>query len=363
MISPALNQLMKFLRLFFLPAVGTLLLAGCEQKIDHSKTAASTMPQLSAASATNITTDNVNVGGDTNLIAPAAPITNPAPAELLNTNGTYVTKKKKSKKISATNKYARTESSPTNAAVALTNGIYASNPTPPADFFTGEFAARRNYYLHLRAGYEHGSRDDNNNTVFASAKFYAHGDDLRVRAEKNAWLVPDADLEFSHEVLAKPDGGATTGSEDGVKLRGTFFWPWLNWTTPGLRRADYACPFCQPIALALGPTLNLGFDQILDGSRARFARYGGVRLTFNRDSFIEYTAGETGGLSGTRQQIMAELPFYESRDGEIRFMFRGLWNTGANSSPDFFQAGVFVEMPICIFTQPDKWRDFIPFAK
>jgi hypothetical protein len=348
---------MKFSRLIFLPAVSALLLAGCEQKNENSKTAASTTPQLSAAAPeTNSAPDSVTISNDTNIIQTAQPISNPPPAEPLNPNGEH---------YRTTNYVASgiSESSPINSSAPLTNEIYSTASAPPTNFFTGVFAEQHNYYLRLRAGYQHGSRDDNNNTVFASAKFYAHGDDLRVRAEKNAWLVPDADLEFSHEVLAKPDGSATTGSEDGIKLRGTFFWPWLNWMTPQMTRTNCGCPMGQPIAVALGPTINLGFDQILDGSRPRFARYGGVRMTFNRDSFIEYTAGETDGLLGTRQQVMAELPFYESRDGEIRFLFRGLFNTGANRSPDFFQAGVLVEMPICIFTQPEKWRDFVPFAK
>ena len=52
------------------------------------------------------------------------------------------------------------------------------------------------------------------------------------------------------------------------------------------------------------------------------------RLTFNRSGFIEYTMGDTVGLAGTREQIVTEIPFYESRDGEVRYYLRGLWNRG-----------------------------------
>jgi hypothetical protein len=125
-------------------------------------------------------------------------------------------------------------------------------------------------------------------------------------------------------------------------------------------RTNSVCPFAQPLTFALGPTVNVGFDHLYDEDAYRFARYAGVRLTFNRSGFIEYTAGDTEGLDGTRQQIITELPFYQSRDGEVRYYFRGLWNHGESYRPDILEAGVFLEMPFSTLVRPDKWRDLVP---
>src|ERR1035441_928576 len=156
-----------------------------------------------------------------------------------------------------------------------------------------------NFFFRFRAGYEHINHGDNNDTYALGAKFYSYGDGLRFRAD--------------------------------------FTWPWIHWTTRMFACTDSVCPFCQPLALGLGPTVNVGFDHLYNESKYRLARYAGVRLTFNRAGFIEYTAGGTDGLDGTRQQVVAEIPFYESRDGEVRYYLRGLWNRGAHSrsSPKF----------------------------
>ena len=137
----------------------------------------------------------------------------------------------------------------------------------------------------------------------------------------------------------------------------------MHYTTRSLTRTNAICPFCQPLALGFGPVVDVGFDQLLDGSEARLARYAGVRMTLNRDGYIEYTAGGTDGLAGTRQQIAAELPICQSRDREVRYVLRGLWNTGAHNTPDLLQGGLFVEMPLGILVTPNKWHDFVPFGK
>ncbi|HUC86633.1 MAG TPA: hypothetical protein VL970_15660, partial [Candidatus Acidoferrales bacterium] len=59
-----------------------------------------------------------------------------------------------------------------------------------------------NYYLSLRAGYEHINHGDNNDSYYLSAKFYAWGDGLREAAGKNGWLVPDMAAEIASQSIA-----------------------------------------------------------------------------------------------------------------------------------------------------------------
>jgi len=73
--------------------------------------------------------------------------------------------------------------------------------------------------------------------------------------------------------------------------------------------------------------------------------------------------GDTDGLGGTRQQVIAEIPFYESRDGEVRYYLRGLWNHGSSARPDILEGGLFLEMPFSTIVTPSKWGDFVPFTK
>ena len=220
-----------------------------------------------------------------------------------------------------------------------------------------------NFFFRFRAGYEHINHGDNNDTYALGAKFYAYGDGLRESAGKNGWLIPDADAEISSQYLPKTDQNPHPGSDNGLRFRADFTWPWIHWTTRMFARTDSVCPFCQPLALGLGPTVNVGFDHLYNESKYRLARYAGVRLTFNRAGFIEYTAGGTDGLDGTRQQVVAEIPFYESRDGEVRYYLRGLWNRGAHSKPDVLEGGLFLEMPFSTLYTPCKWGDLVPFAK
>lgn len=253
----------------------------------------------------------------------------------------------------------------------------ATVPVAPKKFYSDDYATTEkqahamrkvgggsdDYFFRLRAGYQHTYHGDNNDTWYAGVKFYAHPDDLRARAEKNAWLIPDADVEVSHQALAKPDDGAHPGSAQGLNLRASFFWPWVHWTTRVLARENCICPYAQPLEFTFGPTMNFGFDYLFEDNRTRFARYFGARLAINRDAFVEYTLGATDGLNGTRQQALAELPFYVTRDRQVRYVFRGLWNRGDHSKADIFQAGVFLEMPVCLLAHPRQWGDLIPFVK
>ena len=249
-------------------------------------------------------------------------------------------------------------------------------PAAPTNFYSADFTKNSccaadshaadgctNFFFRFRGGYEHINHGDNNDSYWLSAKFYAYGDGLREQAGKNGWLIPDASAEISSQYLPKTDQNPHPGSDNGRRLRADFTWPWILWTTLMFARDNSVCPFCKPLALGLGPTINVGFDHLYNESKYRLARYAGVRLTFNRAGFIEYTAGGTDGLDGTRQQITAEIPFYESRDGEVRYYLRGLWNRGAHNRPDLLEGGLFLEMPFSTLYTPCKWGDLVPFVK
>jgi hypothetical protein len=220
-----------------------------------------------------------------------------------------------------------------------------------------------NFFFRFRAGYQHINHGDANESYYLGVKFYAYGDGLRSRAGKNGWLIPDATAEISHQDVPKTEQTIDRGSAEGTRFRADFTWPWIHWTTRLFVRTNSVCPFSQPLTFTLGPTVNLGYDQLSGESDPRFARYGGVRLTFNRSGFIEYTGGATDGLNGTRQQVVTELPVYQSRDGEVRYYLRGLWNRGDRSQPDVLEGGFFVEMPFHTLTRPCKWGDLVPFLK
>ena len=295
----------------------------------------------------------------TNAAATASPdITNPPPAET-------------AAKIAENN----------SATVTSTNMTVVEMPTTipaaPTNFYSADFTGNSaccvadspitpgstNYFFRLRVGYQHINHGDNNDSFTLGVKFYAYGDGLRERAGKNGWLIPDADAEISDQYLPKPDQNRSPGSDEGLRFRANFTWPWIHWTTLVFARTNSVCPFSQPLTLGLGPTVNLGVDHLYNETDYRFARYAGVRLTFNRVGFIEYTAGGTEGLDGTRQQVVTEIPFYESRDGEVRYYLRGLWNRGASNRPDVLEGGLFLEMPFSTLYTPGRWGDLVPFLK
>ena len=73
--------------------------------------------------------------------------------------------------------------------------------------------------------------------------------------------------------------------------------------------------------------------------------------------------GGAQNLPGTRQQLAVELPLYQSRNGEVRYVVRGLWDHVGGSHPDLLQGAFFVEMPFDFLTTPSKWSSLIPFTK
>jgi len=289
----------------------------------------------------------------------AQEITNPPPAE------TTVTAPETAP-MTATNLPGHVEvvEMPTNPPVAPTNFFPAAMATNCSFCLTPvRSAGNTNFFLDLRGGYDHFDHGDNHDTYRAGAKFYAYGDGWRKAAGHNAWLIPDLEAEIASGEVAKADNGTSRGSDSGLQFRADVTWPWFHWTTLMFARSNSVCPFCQPLTMGLGPTANLGFDHLYNESKYRFARYAGLRLTFNRSGFIEYTMGDTEGLAGTRQQVVTEIPFYESRDGEVRYYVRGLWNRGYSTRADILEGGLFLEMPLTLLAKPDKWGDLVPFGQ
>jgi hypothetical protein len=248
----------------------------------------------------------------------------------------------------------------------------ATVPQAPTNFYSGEMAAQhavattnQNYFFRFRAGYQHTSFGGNNNdTYWLSLKFYAYGDQWRQEVGKNAWLVPDSTAEISHQDLPKNRGGNSSATTDALQVEANFFWPWFNWDINNRSSKNNYCPFSGPLALALGPTANAGFNQVFNSNYAPTGfGHAGARLTLNRDAFIEYTVGGDASLGGTRQQLATELPIYQSRDGQVRYVVRGLWDHVGGSHPDLLQGAFFVEMPFGFLVTPSKWSDLIPFTK
>jgi hypothetical protein len=332
------------------------------------------LPPPSTPLPTNSVTDNTTnaVMGTNNASAEtAANITNvvpttPAPIEITNPPPAETTiKAPETAPMTDTNLpgHNTVVEMPAAAPAAPTNfypTTIASNNKTSMSPVTG--SGSTNLFLALRGGYEHVYHGDNNDSYWASAKLYAYGDGLREDAGKNGWLIPDADLEVSSGDIAKPDDDPHPGSDAGLRLRADFTWPWFHWTTYMFGHTDSVCPFCQPLTLGLGPTVNVGFDHLYNETDFRFANYAGVRLTFNRNGFIEYTVGRTEGLDSMRQQVVAEIPFYQSHDGAVRYYVRGLWNHGTSSKPDVIEGGIFLEMPLGLLVSPEKWGDLVPFG-
>jgi hypothetical protein len=330
------------------------------------------VPDKSADPANSPVTDKNAVNSTTtNWTSPAVP----AAAETVSNSTVHETKAASPLTDPATPELAPTAPAlkPDTKTVEMPEMV----PVAPKKFYSADYASTTNhtrtmtqvgsesdnYFFRLRAGYQHTYHGDNNDTWYAGVKFYAHPDDLRASAGKNAWLVPDADVEFSHQVLAKPDNSANPGSAQGLNLRASFFWPWVHWTTRLMARENRFCPYSEPLEFTFGPTMNFGFDYLFEDNHTRFARYFGARMAINRDAFVEYTLGATDGLDGTRQQALAELPFYVTRDRQVRYVFRGLWNRGDHSKADVLSAGVFLEMPVGLLAHPRQWGDLIPFVQ
>lgn len=237
-----------------------------------------------------------------------------------------------------------------------------TTPAMPTNFYPAEFAGQPAYYLNFRAGYEHINYRDNNDAAYLGAKFYAHNDKLRTQAGKNGWLIPDAEVEVAHHLLAKADADLHPGTAQGVSARAEIYWPWIKWTMNEMSKKNCACSFGRPMTFKLGPVANVGWEK-LDAGPGHVSGYAGARLNFSHDGFVEYTLGRTDGFAGTRQQLTAELPVSVSRDGEVRYVLRGTWNHYDSQHRDILSGGLFLEMPFTTIVKPSKWSDLIPFRQ
>ena len=325
---------------------------------------------LSCGKQTQTPTNHLEISAaETNLIVKAGvlPATNPPVATIEITNPPVGPS-------TPTNVPATPEIAPTASAPALTKSnakvieMPSGQQEAPKNFYPDNYSTNRaalfnnqsDYYFTARAGYEHTGYGNSRDTWYAGIKFYAHPEQLRARAGKLQWLVPDATVEFSHQALARPAGVTNPGAGDGVQLRADFYWNWINWTTRVFARENCACAYAQPMNFSLGPVFETGFDKTFEGSAFRASRYVGARLSLNRYAFVQYTFGKTDGLGDLRQELLGELPFYISRNREVRYVLRGEWSRGDQALPDYYHVGVFAEMPLDLLVHPRQWRELVP---
>ncbi|HEV2693545.1 MAG TPA: hypothetical protein VG347_11675 [Verrucomicrobiae bacterium] len=305
----------------------------------------------SAATVTNaVTTTNAEVITPPTVMTNMAPAATPEPAAVASDD----TNDRPAKPVVAKAKVVEMPETPVTAPDKFYNGEFSTNHI--------QLGHEQDYFFTTRAGYQHSGYGDNSDAWYGGFKFYAYPDMLRVRAGKNAWMIPDIDAEFSYQFLPKPDHTATIGTDEGLELRANAYWPWINWTLPGLAHENSANPLARPLHFTLGPVFSAGFEKTFDGSGIRFDRYGGARLEINRAAFIQYEYGKTDGIGHNRHEVLGEVPFYVSHDGLVRYVFRGEWSRGDLNLPDYYQLGAFVEMPVSVLVHPHEWHDLIPFT-
>jgi hypothetical protein len=246
----------------------------------------------------------------------------------------------------------------------------ANPPEPPKNFYPKDFSTNHfnlfnsssDYYFAIRGGYEHSGYINDRNAWYAGIKFYARPDDLRARLGKNAWLVPDAEVEFSHQVLPRAEHSAKDGLGDGIQLRADAYWNWVHWTTYAFARENSPCAYACPWTFTLAPLFETGFQKTFEGSAFRSDRYFGARFAINRYAFVQYVFGRTDGFGRVREEALGELPISISHDSQVRYVLRGEWERGDRNYPSFYEAGVFVEMPLGLLVHPRDWHDLIPFV-
>ena len=331
--------------------------SGCSKKNNPPAPSEPTTPTTNAADAAGtVTNADVTISNTATGIAVAEPtITNPPPAAT--TPVAPPAAPEPAPTAQSTEPQHTVVEMPTTVPTAPTN-FYSGDNAKKSAFDTDAMSSseqRGSFSLLLRAGYQHANRGDNHDTVYASVKFGYDGEALRERIGKNSWLIPDIYAELAHQYVAKPDNAKQPGSGEGLQFRANFYWPWINWTSYMFSRTNAASPMRRPLVFSVGPTANVGFDDVFDDSDVRLARYVGVRATLNH-GFIEYTAGKTEGLSDTRSQVLTEVPFYFNGRNGIGFYFRGLWNSGLNNTHDQLEGGVFMEVPIETLVRPSTWR-------
>jgi hypothetical protein len=361
-----------------LPLLALLILIGALVYSASPKKSASESPSANAAAGqmqTNWSTGNATAANGSN---PASDTAAGAPAKS-GTTDTANPPAAESNKTGAPSTPEIAPTAPAEHAPANTNTgstkntvveMPATPPEPPKNFYPKDFSTNHinlfdsdsDYYFAVRGGYEHSGYSNDRNTWYAGVKFYAQPDDLRARLGNNGWLIPDAEVEFSHQVLPRPENSAKGGAGDGVQLRADFYWNWVKWTTRVFARENSPCMYARPWTFTLAPLFETGFQKTFEGSAFRSDRYVGARFAINRYAFVQYVFGRTDGFGRVRQEVLGEVPISISHDSQVRYVLRGEWERGDLNYPNFYEAGIFVEMPLGLLVHPRDWHDLIPFV-
>jgi hypothetical protein len=233
------------------------------------------------------------------------------------------------------------------------------------DSFTNNLTDNQEWFYRFRAGYERADFGNAKNTWLLGIKLYyrpqSWRDDLKTGTNLIAsLLIPDSFAVVEHAAIESLSDSGNPTTEDGVRVGVGFFWPWLNWCS----KAPDDCPDGN-LRFSLGPTVNGGVEESTTGSDMdlNWFGYGGVRLAASPDAFVEYAAGENGGLTGLHQQVVGEFPIYRKARSDFRYVVRGLWNTSATQNRDIYELAVMVEFPFEAIEHPSNFRDLIPFIK
>ncbi len=316
------------------------------------------------------------VAADTNATTVAAvpaapePVMTPPPAE---------TKPAESKPVVIANNKPPAVKAPASRApekVVATKAPESNPPVPPAE--TKTYSTTPNLlsdgttrdeelFSRARLGYEHAHFGGSKDTWRLGAQIYYQPKTWRneLKGQTNglvAVLIPDVYADAGHAAVASTSAGGNPVIGDGLQFNAGAFWPWLTWSN---NISWMTNGNSHELHLAFGPTAHAGVQVMTSGSQhdAELSRYGGVRLAAGTDAFIEYTVGKTDGLPGLRQQILAEFPIYQKDDSELRYVFRGLWNSPYSHGKDILSASLLIEFPFDAVTHPSKFRDLVPFVK
>jgi hypothetical protein len=231
--------------------------------------------------------------------------------------------------------------------------------------FTNNLTDNQELFYRFRVGYERGSFGNVKNTWYLGAKLYyrpqAWRDELKANTNRiAALLIPDVFSTVEHASIETVDDSGNPSAQEGVRVGVGMFWPWLNWGS----KAPENCPDGD-LKLSIGPTVNGGVEENTTGSDPdlNWFGYGGVRMAFSPDAFVEYTVGEKEEMSGMHQQVVGELPIYRKGRSDFRYVVRGLWNTSSSQTKDIYELAVMVEFPFEALEHPSNFRDLIPFIK
>lgn len=222
-------------------------------------------------------------------------------------------------------------------------------------------------FYRLRLGYEHAHFGGGEDTWRLGANAYFQPQTRRneLKGQTNGWvaaLIPDIYAEAGHAAMASTAAAGTPVIGNGVQFDVGAFWPLLQWNNQ-ISWMTNASP--RMLHFSLGPTAHAGLQVMTSGTQhdGELSRYGGARLAAGPDAFIEYTAGKTDGLPALRQQVLAEFPIYQKADSELRYVFRGLWNSSYSQGKDILSASLLIEFPFDAVAHPSKFRDLVPFVK